>query len=265
MLKRSFPSLCSDELCSSCHPHVPAPGATLEEEPGRPPHSCLLASHPWGQVGGWSKKDQLLKGLELLKVQQKGFLEQVNPGRRRMKFRRAPDLAKCPPLLFKPMQKTQLFPQARQERLSFEIPEQTGVCVLMAGDGCGRRKGELPPQYADQCWRLAGQDWGSDVIMAVDVPSQSAAVQTSSPPFPWLIGISRGNAHAHPPLCAWIHAYTVCFELPVLCSEPESVRFLGSTQNYFPRINNDTLRSIFFCLNGSSIITCCQSCLVMRS
>lgn len=63
-------------------------------------------------------------------------------------------------------------------------------------------KGELPLQDADQHWHLAGQDKGSDVIMAVDVPSQTGAVQTSSPPFPWLIGIRRGKAHAHPRLYA---------------------------------------------------------------
>lgn len=82
------------------------------------------------------------------------------------------------------------------------MPGQTGVCVLVAGGGCGRGKRELPLQYADQHWRLAGQGKESDVIMAVDVPNQTGAVQTSSPPFPWLTGIRRGKAHAHPHLYA---------------------------------------------------------------
>ena len=81
------------------------------------------------------------------------------------------------------------------------MPEQTGVCVLVAGGGCGWGKRELPLQRADQRWHLAGQDEGSNMIMAVDVPSRTGAVQTGSPPFPWLIGIRRGNAHAHPCLC----------------------------------------------------------------
>lgn len=82
------------------------------------------------------------------------------------------------------------------------MPGQTGACVLVAGSGSCRGKWELPLQYADQRWHLAGQYEGSDVIMAVDVPSQTGAVQTSSPPFPWLIGIRRGNAHTHPCLYA---------------------------------------------------------------
>lgn len=101
-----------------------------------------------------------------------------------MQFQRAPDLAECPPLFFNHLQKSQLFPQAQREGLSFEMPGQTGACVLVAGSGCCRGKWELPLQYAEQRWHLAGQYEGSDVIMAVDVPSQTGAVQTSSPPFP---------------------------------------------------------------------------------
>lgn len=85
------------------------------------------------------------------------------------------------------------------------------------------------------------------MTLAVDVPSPTRAVQTNSAPFPWLIGITRsGNTHVHPCLCARIHRYMECFELPGLCSEPESVPFLATTQNYIPRINNGTLRSSFF-------------------
>lgn len=152
-----------------------------------------------------------------------GCLEQVNPGKWGVQFQRTPDLAKCPLLFFKHLQRTWLFCQAQREGLSFEMPRQSDVCVLVAGGGCCMGKPELPLEYADQCWHLAGQDKGSDVIIAVDVPSQTGAVQTSSPPFSCLIGIRRGNAHASLLLYAWIHTYMVCFELTVLHSEPESV------------------------------------------
>lgn len=127
------------------------------------------------------------------------------------------------------------------------MPEQRGVCALVAGGGCGRGKGELPLQDAAQSWCLAGQGEGSGVTLAVDVPSPARAVQTNSPPLPWLIGIARsGNAHVHPRLCAQTHGSMECFELPGLCSEPESVPLLSTTQNYIPRINNGTLKSSFF-------------------
>lgn len=58
-------------------------------------------------------------------------------------------------------------------------------------------------QDAAQSWCLAGQGEGSGLPLAVDVPSPARAVQTHSPPLPWLIGITRsGNAHVHPRLCA---------------------------------------------------------------
>lgn len=69
--------------------------------------------------------------------------------------------------------------------------------------GGSRGIGELPVQDAAQSWWLAGQGEGSGVTLAVDMPSPARAAQTNSPPFPWLIGITRsGNAHVHPCLCA---------------------------------------------------------------
>lgn len=66
----------------------------------------------------------------------------------------------------------------------------------------GRGKLELPLQYAAQHQRLAGSDKGSGVTVAADMPSQAGAVQTSSPPFPWLVGIRSGSAAMNQRPCA---------------------------------------------------------------
>lgn len=106
------------------------------------------------------------------------------------------------------------------------MPGQTGVCVLVVEE-----KRELPRQYADQRWRLAGQHKGSGAIMVVDVPGQTRAAQRSSPPCPRPIGIGEGECTCAPAPAyrnADVHGVTVRFGLPVLQSEPESVRFLGT-------------------------------------